>query len=162
MKNHGGGRPTILGVWSMATALLADPVNPLPQSRRDALSRAGHVGLEDLSKSPEPGLESWRDLTDLLNWMTAARELGLISDPDDVIQRGNDALVECHDLRKKHGKLRLSPNGLADLAALMEQFDALINEVSARVYWSVVRRAGVRCRDIWTGKRKAGDVVVTL
>ena len=162
MRRHQGGRPTILGVWSMAVALLADTTNPIPQERRDALMRAGHCGLEDLAKSPTPDLESWRDITDLLNWMTAARELGLISDPDDVIQRGNDALVECHDLRKKHGKLRLSPNGLADLAALMGQFDALINAVSARVYWSVTKRAGVRCRAIWAGKRKAGDVVVTM
>lgn len=162
MKQHRGGRPTILGTWNMAIALLADSVNPLPKERRDALSRAGHVGLEDLAKSPEPGRESWRDLTDLLNWMTAARELGLIEDPDDVIQRANDALVECHDLHAKHGKLRLSPQGLADLATLMTQFDVLINEVSARIYWSVTKRAGVRCRAIWAGKRKAGDVVVTI
>ena len=162
MKAHRGGRPSILGAWNMAIALLADPVNPIPQERRDALMRAGHVGLEDLAKSPTPDLESWRDITDLLNWIAAALELGLIEDPDGIIQRGNDALVECHDLRKKHGKLRLSPNGLADLAALMVQFDALINAVSARVYWSVTKRAGVRCRAIWTGKRKAGDVVVTL
>jgi hypothetical protein len=146
----------------MAVALLADPANPLPQERRDALSRAGHVGLEDLAKSAEPNRESWRDLTDLLNWMTAARELGLIDDPDDVIQRGNDALVECADLHKKHGKLRLSAQGMADLATLMAQFDALIGQVSARLYWSITKRAGVRCRDIWTGKRKAGDVVVSL
>jgi len=162
MKKHQGGRPSILGAWSMAIALLADPANPLPEAQRVALSRRGHCGLEDLAKSATPELESWRDITDLLNWMAAALELGMIEDPDAIIQRGNDALVEAHGLLKKHGKLRLGPQGLADLAAMLAQFDELINAVSARMYWSITRRAGKRCRDIWTGKRKAGDVVVTL
>lgn len=153
---------TALGLWSMATALLADANNPLPHPQRTAMLVRMHSGLEDIAKAAEPSINSWRDLADATNWLQSCLELGWVEDNNRAIDAAKAALLDAKQNYDRHGKLRMNAQSLSAMRNMLEQFQELTGALSAREYWSAVKRTDARVRAIWTGKRRPGDVVVSL
>lgn len=152
----------LYGVWSMATALLADPVQPIAASRRSQMAAILLSALEDMAKAPTPMLESWRDLTDAANFLQSALELGLVEDPQEAVAHAKLALIEAFRFHEAHGHLRMTAAGLSSMRNAVEQFDDLIGAMSQRAFWSVVKRSEKRIGAIYAGRAKPGDVVMAL
>lgn len=152
---------TMFGKWSMAVSLMSDTKSALPAMRREMMLGRLRSGLEDMAKSETPDLDSWRDLSDAMNWLQSCLELGWIEDPGQTIGHAKMALMDGHSHAIK-GKLRVSGPSLQALRAMVEQFGEVLAAVSERSYWVAVREAEKRISKIWRGQRKPGDVVVSL
>lgn len=151
-----------LGKWSMGVALLADAVNPLaPEQRRTMLIRL-HDALLDLEQAPEPKTDAWRTLVDATNWLKSCDELGWIEDGQGALYDAKAACVEAGRHLVSHGKVRVGGPGLVALRNIVDQFEAVLGQISARRYWSAVRAAERRTTDARAGRVKPGDEVISL
>ena len=97
-----------------------------------------------------------------MNLMQSLKELGFIEDHDGVIYDVKAALLEAFDHHVKHGKLRMRATSLDNSRTLVVNAGDLLDAISARIYWSAVRRTEKRIQRIWDGHKKSGDVVVSL
>lgn len=153
---------TLCGQYSLVIAMMASKTDPLPKADRDRMVNRLLAGLEDIAKCTTPNLNSWRDLADCMNWLQSAVELGWASDPDGAIEASKAALLDGHKNATGKGKLRMSGPSLMSMRNMVEQFRDLLEVMTARNYWTVVGTGDRRISAIWRGKKKAGDVVVSL
>ena len=159
---HQNKNLTLCGNYSLVIALMASKTEPLPVAEQRRMTGRLLVGLEDMAKSANPGLDSWRDLADCMNWLESAVEMGWVDDADGAVEAAKAALLDGHSNANKHGKLRMSGPSLVGMRNMVEQFGELLQVMTARNYWTVVGTGEKRVSAIWRGKKKAGDVVVTL
>lgn len=164
MKPHRHQNQTLdlCGRYSLVTAMMASPTEPLAKADRDRMVNRLLAGLEDIAKCSTPHLNSWRDLADCMNWLQSAVELKWTVDPDGAIESAKHALLDGHKNATGQGKLRMSGQSLLDMRNMIEQFRDLLEVMTARNYWTVVGTGQQRVSKIWRGKKKAGDVVVSL
>ena len=164
MKPHRHQNQTLdlCGKYSLVTAMMASTTEPLPKADRDRMVNRLLAGLEDIAKCATPSLNSWRDLADCMNWLQSAVELEWTVDPDEAIAAAKAALLDGHKNAIGKGKLRMSGPSMVGMRNMIEQFRDLLNVMTARNYWTVVGTGQQRVSKIWRGKKKAGDVVVSL
>ena len=161
-NRHQNKSLTLFGNYSLVIALMASKTEPLPLADRNRMNARLQRALEDIAKSPNPSLDGWRDLADCMNWLQSAVELGWVEDPQNAVEAAKLALLDGHTNHNKHGKLRMSGPSMVNMRNMVEQFSDLLEAMTARNYWTVVGTGEKRVSAIWRGKKKAGDVVVTL
>ncbi len=150
----------LFGVWSAMSALLSPHDKPWPG--RVAVITRLHMDLEEVRTADNPDRECWRNLADAMNYLQSCAELGVIEDPQGAIDAAKAALLDGHQSVEKRGKLRVNGQSLSSLANLLEQLASILDAISERQHWTIVRRTEKRIGDIWRGKVKRGDVVVHL
>lgn len=151
---------SLLGKWNPIVGLLSSPIEPLVERKAiiEKLNEAAH----DFSNSELPDLESWRSLADGMNLLQSLAELNLIYDAEGVIDDVKSALLESFENYKTCGKLHMRESGIENARTLVVNMGDLLEVMSARIYWSAVRRTEKRIQSIWDGHKNAGDVVVSL
>jgi len=159
---HQNKNMTLCGSYSLVNTLMASKTEPLPKADRERMVNRLLAGLEDIAKCSMPNLNSWRDLADCMNWLQSAVELEWTVDPDGAIQAAKAALLDGHKNALGKGKLRMSGPSLMSMRNMVDQFSDLLGVMTARNYWTVVGTGEKRVSAIWRGKKKVGDVVVSL
>lgn len=157
-----GQCPDIFGPWVGILALTASKTEPHSKAERDRIHTRIHSGLENIATGATPHRESWRDLTDAMNFLQSAVEKGWAVDEDGAISAAKAALEEGAANFAKHGKVRMSAPSLGSMRNLLEQFDATVDSISANSYWKLVAHTRNRVNRILHGARRHGDVVVSL
>lgn len=151
---------SLLGKWSPMVGLMSHSTEPL--AGRKAIIEKLNEAAHDFSNSELPDLESWRNLTDGMNLLQSLAELNLIDDSDGVIDDVKSSLLESFEHYKAHGRLHMRESSVDNARTLVVNMSDLLEVMSARVYWSAVRRTEKRIQSIWDGHKNAGDVVVSL
>lgn len=154
--------PDIFGAWIPVLALTASKTTGLEQAKRDAIVARLERAYTDLATAPEPTRASWRDLADAMNFLQTLIELEWGQDPDGAIDDIKEALCTAARNLDRTGKMRLDGPSLAKLRDCIDQLAGLINQLSAHSYWQAVHSTQNRINQILRGKRRAGDVVITV
>lgn len=159
-----GSAEDIFGPWTPMGALLASKTEPIDSSRRTVMNAHLSAALENLRTAPHPTLESWRDLSDMLNFLQSLSELGWAEDGAsiEVINETMAALEQASIAYTTHGKLRLTASSLCQLQDSLEQFKEITVQLSAHSYWLAVKATRTRVFKILRGAKRPGDVVVAL
>jgi len=153
---------SLFGFSNWLTSQLASPVEPLPLDQRQNIVARARSGLEQIAMSEQSGLDGWRDLSDAMNWLQSCVELRLAQDPHGAILDAKAALLEAHAAWAAKGQVRMSGASMSGMNNLVEQLEALMGEMNARQFWSVVGTTQKRVNGLLKGKKRKGDVVVML
>ena len=154
--------PDIFGAWVPLLALTASKTTGLERPKREAILARLERAYADLATAPDPTRQSWRDLADAMNFLQTLIELEWGQDPDGAIEDIKGALFTAAKNLERTGKLRLDGPNLAKLRDCIDQLAGLLNQLSAHSYWVAVSHTKNRINKILRGKRRAGDVVVTV
>ena len=155
-------RGDIFGPWVGIVALTASRTAPLPEDERRRMSTRLHISLSDIEHGASPAIESWRDITDAVNFIQSAVEKDWAADPDQAVGAAKAALLDGHAHAVAHGVVRMTAESIAGIRNLLEQFDGILAAVSAHSYWQMVLHTQKRVARIVSGAKKRGDVVVQL
>jgi hypothetical protein len=153
---------TALGVWSSFRALLAPTDKPMPLRDRDRILTRIERGYAGLQADAEPSLTAWRDMTDVVNFLQSLLELGWVTDEGQHIEGGKGALKQAADALEHHGKIRLTGQSIRDLREVLDRFTEILEALDERSYWAAVRHTAVRVLALQRGRKKPGDIVVSL
>lgn len=155
-------RGDIHGSWVGIIALTASHDRPILEAERNRLSFRLRLGLENIRAGANPEIGSWRDLTDCMNFLQSAVEMGMARDEGLAIDAAKAALLEAEANCRKHGKIRMSGLALENMRNLLDQYEDIIAAVSARDYWRIVKHTQRRTTDIVRRGPKQGDTVVHM
>jgi hypothetical protein len=154
--------PDIFGAWVPLLALTASKTLPIEQAKREIIFARLERAYTDLASAPEPTRASWRDLADAMNFLQTLVELGWGEDPQGAIEDIKGALFTAAKNLERTGKLRLDGTNLARLRDCIDHLAELLPQLSAHSYWVAVSHTKSRISKLLRGKRRAGDVVITV
>lgn len=155
--------PAIYGAWVGIVALTASETDPIPLRQHDAMLQRCEAAFTDLATSETPSVASWRDLTDVINFLQSLIELEWANDDGGWIEAGKHALMQGHAAYYAGGKVRLTGPSISALRSCIEQYDELTRAIAARSYWRVVKHTIDRIRGLLEGgSKKRGDIVIQL
>lgn len=152
----------IFGRWVGITALLASKTEALAAGERVRIMARLHVALEEIAKGSNPSVLSWRDLTDAMNFLQSATELGWATDEEGAVSAAKAGLLTGYENVKKHGVVRMDGPGLAGMRNLLEQLQQVLDQISAHSYWQLVAHTQKRVLKVARGAARKGDTVVQL
>lgn len=70
----------IFGTWVPLVALMASKTKPLPLTRHDPMIERLERAYGDMATASTPSVQSWRDLTDMQNFLQSLVEMGWAED----------------------------------------------------------------------------------
>ena len=152
----------IFGTWVPLVALMASKTKPLPLTRHDPMIERLERAYGDMATARTPSVQSWRDLTDMHNFLQSLVEMGWAEDEGEHINDTKGALLQAAQAFEGNGKLRLTGPNLAQLRTCIDQFTDLTKELSEHSYWQTVSHVKRRIEKLRRGAKRKGDIVVSL
>lgn len=146
--------------YSMMDVLMASTEKPLPIEKRMYQLEVMWNAMDNLEKHPKPSIRDWESVADAINMMEALRDLGVVEDPDKLIEDAIDAMAKA-GYRAKHGaNIRLDGPAINLMRGLLEDYCSALNALPARTVISAHRHAEKRIAQMRRGKKQETDVVI--
>lgn len=148
--------------YTILDEMMASPTDLLPADhRRHQLTRM-YDGLAALEKSPEPNMANWQVVSDAVNLMeTLTVEMQLCEDTSGLLMDAITALAMAGRRNLAGGAIRLDGAGIQAVRAILEDYAAMLDVLPARTMIRCHRLTEQRLHEIFDGKRKPHDVLVT-
>lgn len=147
--------------FSMLDELLASPTDPAPEvhTNRIAAARSAVVSM----RSPETAsITAWSLCCMVGNILETMIQLGLVADPDGLLQDGFDALKRATEaVRAPGAPVALPPADFPVVEAMVEDWAAVMVAMPARDIIRAFRATDRRIRDIEAGRLQPHDYTVT-
>jgi hypothetical protein len=143
-------------------AATASATKPLSMGRHDTMIDRLEKAFTDLTTADAPRVESWRDLSDVNNFLLTLIELEWATDEGGHINETRTAMVQAFEAYQRRGKLRLTGPSIVALRESLDQFIELTKQISARSYWHAVKHTRTRVLRASRGAVRKDDVVIKL
>jgi hypothetical protein len=162
VKKAGKKRPTWRKHYTILNEMMASPTELLPADHRRHQLTKMYDGLAALEKSPEPKMTDWQVVSDAVNLMeTLTVEMQVCEDTSGLLMDAITALAMAGRRNLAGGAIRLDGAGIQAVRAILEDYAALLDVLPARTMIRCHRLTEQRLHEIFDGKRKPHDVLVT-
>jgi hypothetical protein len=162
VKKAGKKRPTWRKHYTILSEMMASPTELLPADHRRHQLTKMYDGLAALEKSPEPKMTDWQVVSDAVNLMeTLTVEMQVCEDTSGLLMDAITALAMAGRRNLAGGAIRLDGAGIQAVRAILEDYAALLDVLPARTMIRCHRLTEQRLHEIFDGKRKPHDVLVT-
>lgn len=159
MKRHRTTPPT----YSLLQVMMASDAEPMPLAKRTHQLTRMWAGLAALERDPRPTLDDWRVCSDAVNLLeTMVRTMGVASDPGGLLDDAVNALGAAGRRYQGGMPLRLDAPGIQAVRACLEDYAALLEQLTERVVIKAHRATEKRIRDVLAGRRRRHDVVEVM
>ena len=156
-------KPKYKYTYSHMHVLMADPVKPLAKAKRDAQLEVINACLRSIEQNPNPTLEQWEVISDVVNFMQSLLEMGYVEDKDDAIGDAIAALAKAGTRHIEKGlPIRFDGKDLVTIRGVIEDYDMVGDHLSARTMITAHRLTEKRTQDILNNKCREDDVVVPV
>jgi hypothetical protein len=154
--------PTWRKHYTILNEMMASPTELLPADHRRHQLTKMYDGLAALEKSPEPKMTDWQVVSDAVNLMeTLTVEMQVCEDTSGLLMDAITALAMAGRRNLAGGAIRLDGAGIQAVRAILEDYAALLDALPARTMIRCHRLTEQRLHEIFDGKRKPHDVLVT-
>jgi hypothetical protein len=154
--------PTWRKHYTILNEMMASPTELLPADHRRHQLTKMYDGLAALEKSPEPKMTDWQVVSDAVNLMeTLTVEMQVCEDTSGLLMDAITALAMAGRRNLAGGAIRLDGAGIQAVRAILEDYAALLDVLPARTMIRCHRLTEQRLHEIFDGKRKPHDVLVT-
>ena len=163
MKKAGKRRPAQRPKhYTILDEMMASPSDTLPvEYRRHQLTRM-YEGLAALEQAPSPTTDDWRVVSDAVNLMeTLIETMQVCEDSSGLLMDAITAMAMAGRRNTAGGAIRLDGAGIQAVRAVLEDYAALLDVLSARTMIRCHRLTEKRLHELLDGKRKPHDVEVT-
>jgi hypothetical protein len=162
VKKAGKKRPTWRKHYTILNEMMASPTELLPADHRRHQLTKMYDGLAALEKSPEPKMTDWQVVLDAVNLMeTLTVEMQVCEDTSGLLMDAITALAMAGRRNLAGGAIRLDGAGIQAVRAILKDYAALLDVLPARTMIRCHRLTEQRLHEIFDGKRKPHDVLVT-
>lgn len=127
--------------YSIMDVLMASPTEPLPQFKRTHQLTIMFEAMHSLEQSPEPTNQDWDRVNNAVLMMEALRDMGIVQDPDGLLDDAIEALGEAGFKALEGSKLRLTGPAIQTLRAVLQDFADVLEIVPARTMLAAHRKA---------------------
>ena len=139
--------------YSHIDVLMASPTEPISKDKRVHQLTCMFEGLSGLERDEKPSPDHWAWVSDAVMLMDVLRGMGVVEDPDGMIQDGFNALGRAADRALSGGNLRLDGPAIMAVRAVLEDYASLLEQIPARTMISAHRKAEKKTFEIM-GRRK--------
>lgn len=146
--------------YTMMDVLMASPEKPLPIEKRMYQLQVMWDAMDNLEKSPKPTVRDWESVADAVNMMEALRDIGVVEDPEKLIEDAIEAMAKAGYRAKQGANIRLDGPAINLMRGLLEDYCTALNELPARTVITAHRHAEKRITQMLRGKKQETDVVV--
>lgn len=171
MKRKKNKRTQVRRHYTMLDVLMASPSTVMSLEKRESQLSRMYAALDNLESAPVALPNDWRIVSDCVNLMetlvTAGPWLDLdgathvnVPDPDGLLVDAITALAMAGRRHQAGKPLRLDGPGIRAVRAVLEDYAALIGQLSERVLVAVHLKTEKRIADILAGRRQQHDVEV--
>lgn len=146
--------------YTLLDVLKADPDNPLPIEKRMYQLQNMWEALDNLEKADKPTIRDWESVADAVNMMEALRDMGVVQDPDQIVEQAIEALGKAGFRSMKGANIRLDGPGIQLMRGVLEDYCDALEALPERTMIRAHRHAERRVREMIKGKKRKTDVVV--
>jgi len=154
-------KQTATPTYSLLDEMAASPTQPLPEAtRRHQLTRMW-AGLASIETAVNPTSDDWRVCSDAVNLMETLVDMYVVEDNSRLLQDAIEALALSGKRHMTAGSsIRLDAKGIQTVRAVLEDYAAVIEQVSARTMIHCHRLTERRMREILMGKLRPHDIEI--
>lgn len=139
--------------------LMADPVEPIAQHKREGQLEFINACMRSIEQNPNPTLEQWEIISDVVNLMQTLLEMDKIEDPDDLIGDAVAALAKAGTRHIERGvPIRFDGGDLVTIRGVIEDYAMVAEHLPARTMITAHRKTEKRVNDILNNRCKPEDV----
>jgi hypothetical protein len=132
----------------MMDVLMASPTEPLAEKKRNYQLTRMLTAMHNLEQAPEPTIQDWEHVNDAVMLMEALRDMGVVQDPDNLLDDAIEALGKA-GARAMEGKgIRLDGMAIKDLRAVLEDYAEVMAQLPARTMIAAHRKAETKVAKI--------------
>jgi uncharacterized protein YyaL (SSP411 family) len=146
--------------YTLMHEITASPTEPLPQTWRTNQLTKMWQGLHELETAESPSTDAWRLCSDAVNLMETLIKENVLQDDGNLLMDAITALAEAGKRNLQGKPLRLSGSGMQAVRAILEDYAAAIDVLSARTMIRAHRLTERRLIDIMQGRKMAHDVEI--
>jgi len=156
--------------YTLLDEMMASPTELLPLQKRSYQLERMKFGLKSIETGESPSPQDWRMCSDAVNIMETIVTFQVWKDceGDDVVITDADRLIPdaiaglaMAGKRSLDGKnIRLDGPGITAVRAILEDYETMLNHLSARSIIRAHRLTERRIQEILHGKRQKHDVSV--
>jgi uncharacterized protein YyaL (SSP411 family) len=142
--------------------MMASPTEPLPVEYRTHQLTRMYEGLAAMEQGESPTTDDWRVVSDAVNLMeTLIEAMKLCEDTSGLLMDAITAMAMAGKRNTAGGAIRLDGAGIHAVRAILEDYAALLDVLSARTMIRCHRLTEKRLHELLNGKRKPHDVEIT-
>ena len=163
MKKAGKKRPAQRPKhYTILDEMMASPTEPLPLEYRTHQLTRMYEGLAAMEQGESPTTDDWRVVSDAVNLMeTLIETMQVCEDSSGLLMDAITALAMAGRRNLAGAAIRLDGAGIQAVRAVLEDYAALLDVLSARTMIRCHRLTEKRLHELLDGKRKPHDVEVT-
>jgi len=148
--------------YTILDELMASPTEPLPLEYRTHQLTRMYEGLAAMEKGASPTTDDWRVVSDAVNLMeTLIEAMKVCEDTSGLLMDAITAMAMAGKRNLAGAAIRLDGAGIQAVRAILEDYAALLDVLSARTMIRCHRLTEKRLHDLLDGKRKPHDVEIT-
>jgi len=148
--------------YTILDELMASPTEPLPLEYRTHQLTRMYEGLAAMEKGVSPTTDDWRVVSDAVNLMeTLIEAMKVCEDTSGLLMDAITAMAMAGKRNLAGAAIRLDGAGIQAVRAILEDYAALLDVLSARTMIRCHRLTEKRLHDLLDGKRKPHDVEIT-
>ena len=148
--------------YTILDELMASPTEPLPLEYRTHQLTRMYEGLAAMEKGASPTTDDWRVVSDAVNLMeTLIEAMKVCEDTSGLLMDAITAMAMAGKRNLAGAEIRLDGAGIQAVRAILEDYAALLDVLSARTMIRCHRLTEKRLHDLLDGKRKPHDVEIT-
>lgn len=148
--------------YTILDEMMASPNEPLPLEYRTHQLTRMYEGLAAMEQGEHPTTDDWRVVSDAVNLMeTLIETMQVCEDSSGLLMDSITAMAMAGRRNLAGAAIRLDGAGIQAVRAVLEDYAALLDMLSARTMIRCHRLTEKRLHELLEGKRKPHDVEVT-
>ena len=148
--------------YTILDELIASPTEPLPLEYRTHQLTRMYEGLAAMEKGASPTTDDWRVVSDAVNLMeTLIEAMKVCEDTSGLLMDAITAMAMAGKRNLAGAAIRLHGAGIQAVRAILEDYAAMLDVLSARTMIRCHRLTEKRLHNLLDGKRKLHDVEIT-
>lgn len=156
-------KPKFKYSYSHIDVLMADPVKPLAEHKRKSQLELINACMRSIEQNPNPTLDQWEIISDVVNLMQTLLEMDQIQDPDDLIGDAVAALAKAGTRHiERNVPIRFDGGDLVTIRGVIEDYAMVSAHLPARTMITAHRKTEKRVNDILNNRCKPDDVRVVV
>ena len=130
-----------MSTYSVMDVLMASPTDPLPKFKQTTQLLKMYEAMCSLEKSPEPSNQDWDTVNNAVLLMEALRDMGVVQDPQGLLDDAIETLGEAGFKAMEGSKLRLTGPAIQTLRGVLHDYGEVMDALPARVMLAAHRKA---------------------
>jgi hypothetical protein len=161
MKRKNKPAPIRATTYTWMHALLASPIEAMPQEKRNFQLIRMWQALADIEQAPSPSVEDWRVVSDAVNLLeTLVTDMKVCEDASGLLNDAVAALASAGRRYHQHGTIRLDAIGIQAVRAVLEDYAQALDALPHRTMVNCHMKTEIRIRGIYQGTKQPHDVEV--